>query len=214
MTAFCAQNSFINANSDVFMGLAAWGAGSFTTSYILSLTPANQNGRLVDSTLMKQCLLDTWNDGSSNNGTIPTRTSATNDPTGVVSSTFLIVTSTLLSTPSALLTATFTLPTFSVPNNSSRPTSKSTINTSNVLILTGILTQSTIPTLAIATGSPPARSGFAGLLTAQSVPPQVPTQTPTSTTTPTPTPANGADSLAATTLTLWSLLIIAAVSLI
>ncbi|KAJ3553211.1 hypothetical protein NPX13_g10937 [Xylaria arbuscula] len=76
LSAFCDQNSFINANSDAFTGLVAWGAGSFSTSYILSLTPTNQNGRLVDNTLMTQCVLGTWNEGHSNNGTIPTHTSS------------------------------------------------------------------------------------------------------------------------------------------
>ncbi|KAH8673927.1 glycoside hydrolase superfamily, partial [Xylariales sp. PMI_506] len=38
-TNFCEQNAFINQNSDVFLGFVAWAAGSFSTSYVLSLTP-------------------------------------------------------------------------------------------------------------------------------------------------------------------------------
>ncbi|KAF8846566.1 glycoside hydrolase [Acephala macrosclerotiorum] len=34
-TDFCAQNAFLNENSDVFLGYIAWAAGSFATSYVL-----------------------------------------------------------------------------------------------------------------------------------------------------------------------------------
>ncbi|KAH8903826.1 cellulase [Coniochaeta sp. PMI_546] len=60
MTAFCAQNAFINANSDVFIGLVAWAAGSFSTSYLLSLTPSKQGSGLVDNSLAAQCVVRTW----------------------------------------------------------------------------------------------------------------------------------------------------------
>lgn len=42
------------------MGLVGWGAGSFDTSYILSLTPSKQNNQLVDNQLMQQCVLAKW----------------------------------------------------------------------------------------------------------------------------------------------------------
>lgn len=64
MTAFCAQNAFINANSDVFSGLVAWAAGSFSTSYLLSLTPSKQGSGLVDNTLAAQCVVRTWVEAS------------------------------------------------------------------------------------------------------------------------------------------------------
>lgn len=64
VTAFCAQNAFINSNSDVFIGLVAWAAGSFSSSYLLSLTPNKQNGRLVDNALASQCVVRTWLDSS------------------------------------------------------------------------------------------------------------------------------------------------------
>ncbi|KAI8962395.1 glycoside hydrolase family 5 protein [Daldinia sp. FL1419] len=57
---FCAQNTLINNNSDVFVGIVGWGAGSFETSDALSLTPSRKDGRLVDNQLMSQCLVDTW----------------------------------------------------------------------------------------------------------------------------------------------------------
>ncbi|KAK2000571.1 cellulase [Colletotrichum falcatum] len=59
-TAFCAQNTFINQNSDVFIGLVGWAAGSFDTNYILSLTPKKSGNSFTDNNLMKQCVLDTW----------------------------------------------------------------------------------------------------------------------------------------------------------
>ncbi|TQN70976.1 Endoglucanase EG-II, partial [Colletotrichum shisoi] len=60
-TSFCAQNTFINQNSDVFIGLVGWAAGSFGTNYVLGLTPKKSgNGGYADNDLMKRCVLDTW----------------------------------------------------------------------------------------------------------------------------------------------------------
>lgn len=42
------------------MGFVGWGAGSFDTSYILSLTPSEQNNQLVDNQIMQQCMIDVW----------------------------------------------------------------------------------------------------------------------------------------------------------
>lgn len=44
----------------MFLGYIAWGAGSFSTSYILSLTPSKQNGKLVDNALASQCVIAPW----------------------------------------------------------------------------------------------------------------------------------------------------------
>jgi len=60
MTAFCAQNTFINSNADVFVGLVVWGAGSFDTSYVLSLTPSKSGNSFKDNALMSQCVLAPW----------------------------------------------------------------------------------------------------------------------------------------------------------
>ncbi|KAK8090343.1 glycoside hydrolase family 5 protein [Apiospora hydei] len=54
LKAFCSQNNFINANSDVFVGFVGWAAGSFDASYVMGLTPTKQNGKLVDNQLMMQ----------------------------------------------------------------------------------------------------------------------------------------------------------------
>ncbi|KAI0527941.1 endoglucanase 2 [Xylaria bambusicola] len=226
--AFCAQNTFINTNSDVFTGLVAWGAGSFSTSYVLSLTPTNQNGRLVDSTLMTQCVLATWNNAHSNNGTIPTPTLSSTRPTATSSkatstiitraSTFISATS--LPTPPASLTVSRGPAISHIPSNDNSSSSAapgSTINTSDVLILTDVLPASTMTTLAIATGTPPSRSGFGGLLTAQSVP-LLATPTGASTSaSASSTPAaaeGGAGSIAVGALTLWSAVFVAVASLV
>ncbi|KAI0971201.1 endoglucanase 2 [Xylaria arbuscula] len=220
--AFCTQNSFINTNSDVFTGLVAWGAGSFSTSYVLSLTPTNQNGRLVDNTLFKQCLLATWNNSYSTNGTIPTRTSATiasptlsipRSTTTTKASTVLA--STLLTTPTASLTASRGTEMSDVPHNSNSTAAVSTINTSDVLILTDLPTESTPTTLEIATGTPPPRSGLNGLITAE---PNVPLATATtasaSATTTGSAATAGAGSVGVGALTLWGCVLVAAVSLV
>jgi len=57
---FCAQNEFINENSDVFLGIVGWAAGSFSNGYLMSLTPEMQNGRYVDNQLMKECVVAPW----------------------------------------------------------------------------------------------------------------------------------------------------------
>ncbi|GAW11052.1 hypothetical protein ANO14919_003910 [Xylariales sp. No.14919] len=222
MAAFCAQNSFINTNSDVFMGLVAWGAGSFSTSYILSLTPSNRNGRLVDNVLMRQCLLAPWNNAHSNNGTMPTRTSATTSitatspraTTATIASSILVLTSTLLSIPTGLLTVSRGAAASNVPNKNNSTASVSPIDTTGVLILTDVLPQSTLSTLALATGTPPPRSGFGGLITAQSGAPLATSAATPAPESPSSTPAAGAGSIAAGTFTLWTFVFMVAVSLI
>ncbi|KAH6654075.1 glycoside hydrolase superfamily [Truncatella angustata] len=75
-TNFCSQNTFINQNSDVFVGFVAWAAGSFSTSYVLSLTPSKQNGQYIDNNLMTQCVLAPWLNSNSTSRT-PTISSQT-----------------------------------------------------------------------------------------------------------------------------------------
>lgn len=59
ITAFRTQNTLINQNPDVFVGLVAWGAGSFSTSYVLSMTPTKNGNTFTDNVLMNQ-FIDTW----------------------------------------------------------------------------------------------------------------------------------------------------------
>lgn len=60
MVWFCEQNRFINENADVFLGLVAWGAGSFGADYMLSQTPRLEGGRWVDTPLLANCVVGTW----------------------------------------------------------------------------------------------------------------------------------------------------------
>lgn len=82
--AFCAQNAFVNANSDVFVGLVAWAAGGFDGSYLLSLTPSRgQGGGFVDNELAAQCVVKTWLDSNETVSVpVPTATATTGRGTG------------------------------------------------------------------------------------------------------------------------------------
>ncbi|KAL7930108.1 glycoside hydrolase family 5 protein [Trichoderma chlorosporum] len=57
MVDFCAQNQAISNNSDVYIGFVGWGAGSFDTTYILTLTPLGEPGNYTDNKLMNECIL-------------------------------------------------------------------------------------------------------------------------------------------------------------
>lgn len=88
MTDFCAQNTFLNQNSDVFLGYIAWAAGSFATSYTLSLTPSKQNGKFVDNALASQCVVSPWlNAGTAVvTSAVAASSTASNANTAVISS--------------------------------------------------------------------------------------------------------------------------------
>ncbi|CAK7271206.1 hypothetical protein SEPCBS119000_004482 [Sporothrix epigloea] len=76
MIDFCAQNEYINANGDVFIGLVAWAAGQFDTSYVLSLTPTLEpNGSYTDNQLFSQCVLGPYL--GSDVPVLPSQTSST-----------------------------------------------------------------------------------------------------------------------------------------
>ncbi|KKY15485.1 putative glycoside hydrolase family 5 protein [Phaeomoniella chlamydospora] len=53
----CSALMFLDRNSDVYLGYVGWGAGSFATSYVLSLTPFGDNATgWTDQQLVSQCL--------------------------------------------------------------------------------------------------------------------------------------------------------------
>jgi endoglucanase len=56
LTNLCAQFDALNSNSDVFLGWTAWSAGSFKTSYALSLTPTLDGQTWTDEPLLTQCV--------------------------------------------------------------------------------------------------------------------------------------------------------------
>ncbi|ODA76861.1 hypothetical protein RJ55_07377 [Drechmeria coniospora] len=72
MTKFCAQNQFIADNTDVFVGFVGWAAGSFDSTYTLTLTPIANNGSYKDNKLMKKCIIDVF--GPTPAKTIPSPT--------------------------------------------------------------------------------------------------------------------------------------------
>lgn len=158
LTNFCSQNTFINQNSDVFMGFVGWGAGSFDTSYILSLTPSKQNNAFVDNQLMQQCVLDIWNSVVATTPTSPASPSG-----GSISY------STFYSTPVVLTT----VPPASSNSDNGGSTTGAPLETSTVTpetdITGGLLTATTAPGgAALPTGAPTTMvtGGAGGLLTA------------------------------------------------
>lgn len=52
----CAQLAFMRQNSDVFLGVVGWAAGSFGATYELVETPTRQGSGWVDTALVKACL--------------------------------------------------------------------------------------------------------------------------------------------------------------
>lgn len=55
LTDVCAELAFMNQNSGQFLGYVGWSAGSFDSTYELTLTPTNNGGTWTDVPLMKQC---------------------------------------------------------------------------------------------------------------------------------------------------------------
>ncbi|KAI1781381.1 glycoside hydrolase family 5 protein [Hypoxylon cercidicola] len=185
-----ASNSLINENSDVFVGLVGWGAGSFDTSYVLSLTPSKQNGKLVDNKLMSQCLIATW---------VNSEDTAASDPLpSVLLATAMSFTG---SSTEALLTAT--------------PTATTALKTTSQSVSKAAQASGEVVTVQIAPdptviGTTSLPSSLTTLITAEGVPGDAsysvalakPTSTQTQTQTQSATPTGGAPSVRITTL-LW-----------
>ncbi|KAK8115226.1 glycoside hydrolase family 5 protein [Apiospora kogelbergensis] len=167
LKAFCSQNNFINANSDVFVGFVGWAAGSFDASYVLGLTPSKQNGKYVDNQVMMQCVVAPWKNSnntmvggtpgpSRNNNTIALPPSA-QKPVG---GTSLSPSSTMVLPPSLLLpTATGNLVT--IPLLTAAPTVVSKFSTrpidsnTEMFITSPISGMTTMTRLFSATDAPP-----------------------------------------------------------
>ncbi|KFA46927.1 hypothetical protein S40293_03590 [Stachybotrys chartarum IBT 40293] len=65
---FCAQNTFIARNTDVFEGFIGWGAGAFAEDYIMSLTPESHgDGTFTDNRLMTECIVGPFVDNAEEN---------------------------------------------------------------------------------------------------------------------------------------------------
>ncbi|KAI0128397.1 glycoside hydrolase superfamily [Xylariales sp. AK1849] len=136
-TAFCAQNTFINQNSDVFLGFVAWAAGSFSTSYVLSLTPSKKNGQYVDSDLMSQCVISPW-----------LNSNTTGIPSAIVSSA--IISSAITSSVTA---SSATTSSASPPSTTSTSNSVTKVGSKTSVYLTATMS-TTMTTLLTAPGTP------------------------------------------------------------
>ncbi|KAK6843823.1 glycoside hydrolase family 5 protein [Apiospora arundinis] len=155
LKAFCSQNNFINANSDVFVGFVGWAAGSFDASYVLGLTPTKQNGKYVDNQVMMQCIMAPWrNSNNTIGGTPPPPSNNKNSPNNgtfamptmvLPSSLFPTATGNLVTIP--LLTAAPTV----VSKFSTRPIDSNT----EMFITSPISGMTTMTRLFSATDAPP-----------------------------------------------------------
>jgi endoglucanase len=138
VTAFCNQNKAINANSDVFVGLVGWGAGSFDTGYLLSMTPVRSGNQFTDKPLLKQCMIDVWNNAPN----VPTSTVI--PPAGVTTTVGGVTTITKSVKPGP------TLISFTIGTPKSIPTLISlgvgTAKTATTMITLSVGTAKTIPT--------------------------------------------------------------------
>ncbi|KAL7627186.1 hypothetical protein AAE478_003962 [Parahypoxylon ruwenzoriense] len=158
LTAFCSQNTLINENSDVFVGLVGWGAGSFDTSYILSLTPSKQNNRLVNNQLMTQCLLETWTNSNSSPNSTTTRQL---EPSSTFSSRTSPSPASPTSTPESSTPVTNSpkvSATLDADANSNTRTEEYTITLAGTSILRTAAVPTDLTTLLLATDTPGAQS--------------------------------------------------------
>jgi endoglucanase len=64
LTDLCNTLTFINANTDAYLGYVGWAAGGFSpTTYNLTMTPLGATGNFTDQPIVNQCLVGTRNGG-------------------------------------------------------------------------------------------------------------------------------------------------------
>ncbi|MCJ1294941.1 hypothetical protein MMC34_006501 [Xylographa carneopallida] len=91
LLAVCQALSYLDANSDVYLGYTGWGAGSFAPSYVLSMTPFGSAATgWTDQELVSQCFASVAG-GSNSTSTAPPSIAAatTTADTASISSTSL-----------------------------------------------------------------------------------------------------------------------------
>lgn len=199
MTAFCAQNTFINANSDVFVGFVAWAAGSFSSSYVLSLTPSKQNGRFVDSKLMTQCVLAPWlnaKDAPAPSSSVaarpaaPTTASAARPPaapTGSAAAQSPVFSASTPGVKSPMTSVSLAPQPTGAPGSIALtgstsvldlggPATTISVDSHTKIVMPGLMTNLTMTTLLMATGTPkrPSATDGGGILTAPGAAPLIP----------------------------------------
>lgn len=173
------------------MGLVAWGAGSFDTSYVLSLTPSKQNGQLVDNKLMSQCVIAPW-----------VNSKETNPRDGE--------TSTIIVAPSTRPATTITPTTFVTASAAKSSKSDEPVLTVHILSDTSLVQTASVPSsltvLITAPGAPNDNSYSIALATPTDTPAPVQTK-PATTTSPSPTPTGGASLIQITAL-IWGCMLL------
>lgn len=55
-TDLCQQLTYLNQNSDVYLGWVGWAAGNFYTGYALSELPVDNNGTWTDTPIVQDCV--------------------------------------------------------------------------------------------------------------------------------------------------------------
>lgn len=74
ITDLCNELSFINSNTDAYIGYTAWSAGGFSPlDYNLTLTPKGSAGNFTDQELASRCVIGT-RAGSNGTATNVTKT--------------------------------------------------------------------------------------------------------------------------------------------
>ncbi|MCJ1238836.1 Endoglucanase EG-II [Varicellaria rhodocarpa] len=120
----CQALAYLDTNSDVYLGYVGWAAGSFASSYVLSLTPTGSaSAGWVDQPLVSQCFAAQFNGTNTTSTPAPATSSFAALPSSSLelipsSSTFVAVSSSLaaasiLSTAASSSSSTFVFPTSS-----------------------------------------------------------------------------------------------------
>ena len=79
MTDVCQVADYLNENSDVYLGMLGWAAGSFDNTYVLSLTPTQSGSTWTDQPLLTKCFAGKFQGGS---GTSTNSTSGSGSGSG------------------------------------------------------------------------------------------------------------------------------------
>ena len=125
LLAVCQALSYLDANSDVYLGYSGWAAGSFPTDYVLSMTPFGSAATgWTDQALVSQCFA--MSAAGSNSTTTALASAATTTTTGVIGS---LATTTLDATASQATTASVSFTTDAVPV--SAPSATSSVSTTS-----------------------------------------------------------------------------------
>ncbi|MCJ1377900.1 hypothetical protein MMC17_000996 [Xylographa soralifera] len=122
LTAVCQALSFLDANSDVYLGYIGWAAGSFATNYVLSMTPFGSAATgWSDQELVSQCFA--IGATGSNSTTTASVSTAAATPATTTSATFSTATTTLEGTVTQATTASVSSTTDAIPVSSASSTS-------------------------------------------------------------------------------------------